>query len=260
MTSGPAEIGEIARMLETFDRATDRLDASYRRIEVLQVELAEKDRQLARKTRFEALGRMASGLAHEIRNPLGGIRLYAGLLRREVASDVEKVATLDKILSAVSDLNRLVEDMLLYGRDVAPRKEPVPIGPLVDDVLALVPPHPGIEIRRGGELEGGIFADGPMLRRALLNVILNAVEAMEPGGLIDVTVTRPDERVRIAVADTGPGFPPSVLGMPFAPFHTLKAKGTGLGLPLAQKIAEAHGGRLEARNRPEGGAEVALVI
>ena len=113
MTSGTPEIGEIARMLETFDRATDRLDASYRRIEDLQVELAEKDRQLARKTRFEALGRMASGLAHEIRNPLGGISLYAGLLRRDLEGDGEKTATLDKILTAVSDLNRLVEDMLL---------------------------------------------------------------------------------------------------------------------------------------------------
>ena len=260
MTSGTPEIGEIARMLETFDRATDRLDASYRRIEDLQVELAEKDRQLARKTRFEALGRMASGLAHEIRNPLGGISLYAGLLRRDLEGDGEKTATLDKILTAVADLNRLVEDMLLYGRDVAPRMEDIPIGPLVESVLALVPPRPGVEIRTGGALGDGVHADGPMLRRALLNLVLNAVEAVGSGGEVDIAVTSADGRIRIAVADTGPGFPAPLLGKPFAPFQTVKAKGTGLGLPLAQKIAEAHGGRLEARNRPQGGAEVTLVI
>jgi len=260
MSPGPAEIGEIARMLETFDRATDRLDASYRRIEDLQVELAEKDRQLARKTRFEALGRMASGLAHEIRNPLGGISLYADLLRRDLAGDAEKTAALDKILSAVADLNRLVEDMLLYGRDVAPRKEAVAVETLIEGVIALVPPRPGVEIRSRDGTGLTVFADGPMLRRAILNLVLNAVEAVGSAGIIDIAAVTDDGRLRVAVSDTGPGLPDELLGKSFAPFRTFKAKGTGLGLPLAQKIAEAHGGRLEARNRPEGGAEVTLVI
>ena len=133
----PGEIGELARLMQTFNQATEKLTQSYQKIGDLQRQIAEKDRQLSHKTRLEMLGRMAAALAHEIRNPLGGIQLYASMLRRDLEQDDGKVRTLDRILNAVAGLEKLVEDMLTYGREVEPRKTPQPLGPVVDSALEL---------------------------------------------------------------------------------------------------------------------------
>jgi len=244
--------GELSRLMETFNQATEKLSESYARIGMLQNEIAEKDRQLSRKTRLEMLGRMAAGLAHEIRNPLAGIQLYASLLRRDLAPDGEKVRTLDRILSAVSGLGTLVDDMLTFGRDLEPRRSAESLRGLVEEALDLA----GGAIREkkidvASDLEAGtVEVDGEMMRRVFLNLVLNAVQAVEPWGRLTVT-----SRGRaVSFADTGPGIPPEILDKLFTPFVTSKAKGTGLGLAIAQKIVEAHGGSIEARNNPGGGA------
>ena len=246
------DIGEIARLMETFNQATEKLARSYQTIAGLQREIAEKDRQLSRKTRLEALGRMTAGLAHEIRNPLAGIRLYASMLRRDLEGDPSRAQTVDRILAAVSGLGRLVEDMLAYGRDLAPRRVPAPLGPLVDEAVDLA--RAALEekaIRVERDLDGAAAeVDREMMRRVFLNVVLNAAQAMEAGGTLSV---RGRDR-SVSFTDTGPGISPGILEKLFAPFVTSKAKGTGLGLALAQKIVEAHGGTIEARNNPEGGA------
>jgi signal transduction histidine kinase len=126
------EIGELARLMETFNQATERLGQSYLKIGELQKEIAEKDRQLARKTRLEALGRMAANLAHEIRNPLGGIQLYVSMLRRDLDWDAAKVRTCDRVLDAITGLDSLVEQMLAFGREIEPRKRLQPLRPLVE--------------------------------------------------------------------------------------------------------------------------------
>jgi signal transduction histidine kinase len=246
------DLGELARLMETFNQATEKLAGSYRRIEDLQKQLAEKDREIARKSRLEMLGRMAASLAHEIRNPLGGIQLYASMLRRDVEGDPEKVRTLDRILGAVTGLEKLVEDMLAYGRDVEPRKTLRSLGPLVDEALALAAgamAEKKIDVLRAGT-PGEAEVDADMLTRVFLNLALNACQAMPPGGTLRVTF---DGR-SVALADTGPGIPADLLDKLFSPFVTSKAKGTGLGLAIAHKIVEAHGGTIEARNAPEGGA------
>jgi signal transduction histidine kinase len=246
------EIGELARLFQTFEQATEKLAQSYQTIGQLQRQLAEKDRQLNRKTRLEMLGRMAAGLAHEIRNPLGGIQLYASLLRRDLEGDADKVRALDRILAAVSGLDTLVEDMLTYGRDLEPRKLIQSLTLPLEDALALslaLLAEKRIAIVRdfdGAEAE----VDRDMLARVFLNLIRNAAQAMAPGGTLEITV-----RSRtVSLRDNGPGIPAEVLEKLFTPFVTSKAKGTGLGLAIAQKIVEAHGGSIEARNNPEGGA------
>jgi signal transduction histidine kinase len=248
----PGEIGELARLMQTLSQATERLGASYQRIGELQKELAEKDRLLSRKSRLEMLGRMAAGLAHEIRNPLGGIQLYAGMLRRDLESDPEKARVLDRILSAVSGLETLVEDMLTYGRDLEPRRAAVPLASVVEAALDLA--RAALEERRIAvrkDLDGASAElDAGMMQRVFLNLVLNAVQAMEPGGTLTVT----GRGLAVSFADTGPGVPPEVLEKLFTPFLTSKAKGTGLGLAIAHKIVEAHGGQIEARNGPAGGA------
>jgi two-component system, sporulation sensor kinase E len=248
----PGEIGELARLMQTFNQATEKLAQSYQRIGELQRQVAEKDRQLSRKTRLEMLGRMAAALAHEIRNPLGGIQLYASMLRRDLDSDAEKVRTLDRILSAVAGLEKLVEDMLTYGRDLEPRKTVQPLATIVEAALDLARAaigEKGIAVLR--DLDGASAAvDGEMMSRVFLNVILNAVQAMEPGGTLRVAT----RGTTASFEDTGPGIPADMMDKLFTPFVTSKAKGTGLGLAIAQKIVEAHGGAIEARNNPGRGA------
>jgi signal transduction histidine kinase len=248
----PADLGEIARLMETFNQATEKLGRSVRRISELQQEVAEKDRQLARRTRLEMLGRMAAGLAHEIRNPLGGIELYAGMLRRDLAGDPAKVLTLDRILAAVGGLERLVDDMLTFGRDLEPRRLLLPLDPLVAEALDLARPaleEKGITVER--RLAGrAVEVDGGMVCRVFLNIVLNAAQAMEPGGRLTIGT----EGRTAWFSDDGPGIPHAVLEKMFTPFVTSKAKGTGLGLAIAHKIVEAHAGTIEARNNPGRGA------
>lgn len=244
-TTRPGELGEIARLLETFNQATEKLQASYRRVEELQTQLAVKDREIARKSRLETLGRMAATLAHEIRNPLGGIQLYAGMLRRDLEGDPEKIKALDRILGAVAGLDQLVESMLVYGRDVELRKSRRSLGDVVDDALALARVKVDV-LREGAPGEAEVDADA--LGRAFLNLILNAAQAARSRLLV-----RFDGR-SVAFEDDGPGLPAELMDKLFTPFTTSKAKGTGLGLAIAHKIVEAHGGTISAANAPGGGA------
>jgi signal transduction histidine kinase len=247
-----ADLGELTRLMETFNQATERLGQSYRKIGELQKEIAEKDRQLARKTRLETLGRMAAGLAHEIRNPLGGIQLYASMLRRDLEADPDKVRTLDRILGAIAGLESLVEHMLAFGREIEPVKRLQPLRPLIDVALdlgraALEEKQIRVEVQDDG---ARAEVDGEMLPRVFLNIIANAAQAVEPGGRLWIV----GSGRTVSFRDDGPGIAPAILEKLFTPFLTSKTKGTGLGLAIAHKIVEAHGGVIEAKNGPGGGA------
>src|SRR5262245_17962404 len=173
--------------METFNQATERLGQSYRKIGELQKEIAEKDRQLARKTRLETLGRMAANLAHEIRNPLGGIQLYASMLKRDLEWDADKVRTLDRILEAITGLDSLVEDMLAFGREIEPRRQLQPFRPLVEKALGLAR---GVldarKVRVDVNVEAAAEIDGDMMQRVFLNIIANAAQAVEEGGRLSI--------------------------------------------------------------------------
>jgi signal transduction histidine kinase len=253
-----ADLGELTRLMETFNQATERLGQSYRTIGELQKAIAEKDRQLARKTRLELLGRMAANLAHEIRNPLGGIQLYASMLKRDLEKDADKVRVLDRILGAITGLDALVEDMLAFGRDVEPRRQLQPFAPLVEQALGLLrgpleEKRVRVDVRADG---ASAEMDGEMMQRVFLNIVSNAAQAVGVGGRLTVSA----EGRTISFADDGPGIAPEILEKMFTPFLTSKTKGTGLGLAIAHKIVEAHGGTLEAKNGPAGGATFTITL
>ncbi len=252
------DIGELTRLMDTFNQATERLGHSYQKIGELQREIAEKDRRLAQKTRLEMLGRMAANLAHEIRNPLGGIQLYASMLKRDLGQDADKVRVLDRILGAITSLDALVEDMLVFGRDVEPKKRLQPLAPLVEQSLGLLAgtideKRVRVEVRVG---EIAAEVDGEMMKRVFLNIAANAVQAVGTAGRL--TIEASGRTIRFA--DDGPGIAPEILEKLFTPFLTSKTKGTGLGLAIAHKIIEAHGGTLEAKNGPRGGATFSITL
>lgn len=253
------DMGDLARGMELLTQATERLGRSYETIARLQRELAEKDRMLAQKTRLEMLGRMSAGLAHEIRNPLGGIRLYTNLLKRDLSDRPAQTETLDKILAAVQNLNRLVEDMLTFGGNLVPQRTAQPVEGVIEDALALARAElegKRISVTRPAGPRIEVPLDSGMMQRVFLNLILNAVQAMAEGGTLVITLHPEGAGAEIRFQDSGTGIaePEKI----FTPFYTTKAKGTGLGLAIAQKIVEAHGGTIEAANVTEGGARFSV--
>lgn len=262
-TKEPKEdLKTIAELMTHFNEVTDRLQVSHeklqQRIQELQKELEDKNRLLKMKNRLEILGEMAACLAHEIRNPLGGIGLFTDLLRKKCESEDEKLALILKISSGVQILNKLVEDMLSFTTTVEPHREKKVLETLIDEALVFSEEalrQNSVTIRRAYPSELTSFGFDPsMLRRVFLNIILNAAQAMKKGGELVITSQRNGKGVQVSFSDTGPGLSPEMMGKLFTPFYTSKTGGTGLGLTMARKLVEVHGGTIEAVNHPKGGA------
>jgi signal transduction histidine kinase len=215
--------------------------------------------------RDEHLRMMLAGIAHEVRNPLGGMELMAGMLREDLAEEPERRGQIERIQKELDYLKRVVHDFLEYARWSLAEERPVDVVGLVDEVLELV----GGEAAQGevdlrgvsGDERAEAMCDGEPVRRVIMNLVRNGVQAAGRGGWVGVEVEREEREesdgrpgvVRIKVADSGPGVADEHVDKIFEPFYTTKQQGTGLGLALARKIVEAHGGALEVeRDRGEG--------
>lgn len=236
------------------DKADEVVGAVETFTDLTELKLLEE--HLERKNRLEALGEMAAGVAHEIRNPLGAIELYASLLKRKDNLDDSQTEVLDKILVAVSGLNRIVEDMLAFTRSVTLRVAPAKIGPLIAAAACMA--QPGItekeisvdaKILKDEEEDFAVNVDAEMIQRVFLNLLLNAIDAVSKNGRIKISVEKKmvENRpfAKVSVIDNGCGIDESLRDKIFNPFFTGKRKGTGLGLPIAHRTVEAHGGKIE---------------
>lgn len=272
-TFGAIPLGNLAvdpdlqELLHAWNEATDRLQRTHEtlRAEVgrLTDELEAKNRELAHKERLADLGQMASHVAHEVRNSLVPMKLYLSLLRRRISNDSGSVDVLDKVTSGFTALEATVGDLLHFSSDRQPLRTRFPLLNLVHEVCeALAPQLDAQEIQAHIDCDSGLtlFADREMLRRALLNLVLNALDVMPGGGELCVTAFRAAEGIEIEVADSGPGIPDEAFDHLFEPFFTTKSSGTGLGLAIVERITAAHGGRILPLNCPEGGAAFTLVI
>jgi len=263
----PEPGADLETVLTAWHAATVRLEKTHEilRSEVRRLtdELERKNRELARKNRLADLGQMASHVAHEVRNNLVPVTLYLSLLRRRISDDSGSLDILDKITAGFTDLDATVNDLLQFTSDRDPQRQPVALGQLVDDVLgSLAPQFAAQSIRPTVEigLEDQLLADPHMLRRSLLNLVLNAIDAMPSGGHVLIRGWRDDAGLHLQVADDGPGLSPEACARAFEPFYSTKPGGTGLGLAIVGRVAEAHGGTIRAENRPEGGAAVTISL
>lgn len=231
---------------------SDELGALARGMDEMRERLFARERELQL---------MLAGIAHEVRNPLGGIELFAGLLAEELESDGQKLGHVERIQRELGYLKRVVEDFLGYARE--PRLEIEEIGTrsLLEEIVELSRAE-AMKKAQVLEVAGDdvrIAADAGALRRAMLNLVRNALQASPPGGRVQLRVERRGERVALVVQDDGPGVPEGERERLFTPFFTSKEKGLGLGLALVKRIAEAHGGaaRLECS---EKGARFAVEV
>jgi signal transduction histidine kinase len=262
---------ELGAIITAYNDVTERLKESHdrlqREVRRLSLEVADKNRELARRERLVALGEMAAGLAHEIRNPLGGIQLFACLLARDLADRPQQCALAQKISKGVQTLEKLVTDILAFAGQAEPRFRPVDLPRLIDETLDLARAtfdRIGVDVQcalpdDGRDLE--LHADPCQLQQALLNLLQNGAESAGKGGRVEISAAREaDKCLRITVADNGRGIAPELLDRIFNPFFTTKDRGTGLGLAIVHRIAEAHGGSIRAANRRSGGAEFSLTL
>lgn len=221
---------------------------------------------------FEAL---AAGLAHEIKNPLAGLQGSAELLAREAEGAAREYARV--IAREARRVDGLVRELLDLARPATLQAGPVNVHSVLRDVMLIAKGLPGgdrvLFTQHFDPSLPHILGDQEKLTQVVLNVLRNAVEAVRdrPGpevvmetGVAAVRLRQSGGRsvplARIAILDNGAGIPESMLGRLFTPFATSKAQGTGLGLAISRRIVEAHGGRIEVRNRSSGGAEAALFL
>jgi signal transduction histidine kinase len=258
---------DLQTILLAWNEATDRLQQTHEalRSEVsrLSDELEAKNRELARKNRLADLGQMASHVAHEVRNSLVPMKLYLSLLRRRIDADESSASVLDKVMAGFTALEATVGDLLHFSSQRDPRRDRVQVSNLLQDVVQSLAPQldaQGIWARVDCDERLTATADADMLKRAILNLVLNALDVLPDGGELVATACHTAAGLEIEIADSGPGVPATILDRLFEPFFTTKGSGTGLGLAIVERIAAVHGGRAVVANCPEGGAAFTLII
>lgn len=259
---------ELDLVLRDYLEVTQRLQQTHETLQYeivrLRDELASKDRELEVRRRLSALGELAAGLAHEVRNPLGAIQLYSNLLRRECSRLEPALELIEKIELGVQAIDGVVQDTLA----LAPREGKRSSGPLLniiasarDNCRQTLEEHQVKLVTRPAKPRVCVLAEADGLQRVLINLIVNAAEASAPGDTITLAVGEPrNGEFKLRVIDQGSGLADEALDRLFDPFFTTKERGTGLGLTIAHRLVEAYGGGLTARNRPEGGAEFTIVL
>jgi PAS domain S-box-containing protein len=215
--------------------------------------------QIRRADQLAFLGGMAARVAHEIRTPQAMIRGLVELLQADLSEADPRRAYIDRILNGLARQDRLVEDLLTLSHPEPETWQAVTVPALVHDVLDILPDDPKVSITypEGGEVPT-IWGDALRLSQVFTNLIRNAAEATPEGTPVEISVEQEDERVRVVIRNTGVGIPPELQDRIFQPFFTTKTKGTGLGLPIARQIVEAHRGSLRVES--DGKSETKFVV
>jgi signal transduction histidine kinase len=216
--------------------------------------LGETMEEMRRKllARDAQLRQMLGGVAHEIRNPLGGIEIYAGLIADDLPDQDERKQHIQKVIQEVRKLNHVIAEFLDFARPSPPFPQPTAIYALVADAAFLLTPEmqkAGIDYKQRVAPDLEAYIDAEQIKRALINLMKNSVQAMRGGGVLVVQAEAKEGEVIIEVVDNGPGMPAEVLERLFEPFFTTREQGSGLGLAVVSKAVEENRGRIEVESK-----------
>jgi signal transduction histidine kinase len=247
--------------LQSLDR---QLQHVIRRVEEVGERLQRHQREMLRAEQLSAVGQLAASVAHEVRNPLTGIKLLVEAARRTPRRKALTAEDLEVIHGEVVRLEQTVQSFLDFARPPAPRRQACDLRDVIAQAADLVRARArqqGVALDvRGLAQPIPAEVDCGQLCTVLVNLFLNALDAMPTGGRLEVGLDRGPEGNRVSVADTGPGLPPEMAGRLFTPFASTKPTGTGLGLSICRRVVEEHGGHITGGNRPEGGTRFTITL
>jgi hypothetical protein len=249
------EIGDLGR---NFNSMVQQLRENREEIQRLH------QTQMSRAEHLATLGELAAGLAHEIRNPLAGIAGVIDVIGRELPESSASREVLADVRQEISHINRIVSDLLETARPKPPEFRLADLNATAEHAVIFARQHAlaqpvTIELVRADGLPQ-VDHDPRQIHQILLNLLLNAVQAIEGSGRVRVEIGARGDLAFVRVSDSGRGIAPENLANIFRPFFTTKGDGTGLGLPLAQRIVEDHGGTIEVSSRPGEGSEFTVLL
>jgi two-component system, NtrC family, sensor histidine kinase HydH len=253
---------EKRRLEQEIKRYAEELET---RVAERTAELVETHKRLVMQERIAALGRAAAQVAHEVKNPLAGLLLYSLHLKSKATSFSEsEISLVDKIVDTINHLNSRVEQILGFARPVNLRVRSENLNQIIDDILDLLRPQltaNKVDVRLSlGQQPIYATMDESSMRGALMNLMLNAIEAMPQGGTLTIAAEELDETLRLEITDTGTGIGDEEAKKILEPFYTTKAQGLGLGMPYAKKIVDQHGGMITLNSRIGEGTTITITL
>jgi len=223
-------------------------------------------REIARNQRLASVGRLAAGVAHEIRNPLSSIKGLATYFKERYQDKLDDQQIANIMIQEVDRLNRVVGQLLDFARPIKISKKPISMQALIEDSLKLVERQASeknikIETRFPAQMDP-VTVDSDRLNQVLLNLYLNAIDSMDAGGRLGISITnsQPTHNTEIEIMDDGTGISQEDLAHIFDPYFTTKATGTGLGLAIVHNIVDAHGGKVKVESHPGRGTTITLSL
>lgn len=242
-----------------FSEASERLEQKYQTLleetKVLREALRQKDLEIKRQERLAMLGETAAAIAHEVRNPLGAIKLFISLLRQDVADKPESIKLVDQVDTSIAALDHVVSNILQFSKERKLTVTPVNVHSIIQEQLLSFPRSESNQATFALELTAAPYLLGneASLRQVFYNLFHNALQATSYQGHITIrTSERADSNLVITITDSGPGIPEDIQDKIFEPFVTSKNEGTGLGLAIVKQIVEQHGGMIDAANTGSG--------
>jgi two-component system, NtrC family, sensor kinase len=237
---------EVGRLITSFDSMVDKLDTAKKELELYHFQ------QMERADRLASVGEMAAGIAHEIKNPLTGIAAAITIIKEDFEPADPRTEIINEVLEQIKRLDKTTNDLLFFGKPTQPELTYTDLNSVVKKTLMFAAQHrSGKNIEKKLELDETIppvYVDPKQIQQVLLNLILNALQAMQNGGVLIVRTalaeTEGKRWAKVSIADTGPGIPAQLLPKIFTPFFTTKAQGTGLGLAICYKLVKQHEGEL----------------
>jgi len=259
--------GDLDHRISKLDDEFGEVAASFNE---MADSLKKQMQELQRTEQLRVCGEMAAGLAHEIRNPLAGMKVSIEVLLSELKIEERDKEVLLKVIEQIRNIEMMMKNLLNYARPVAAQPVRFSVNKILEKTLYFIEKHPSFIsgnphkqlIRELDEALPEIVGDPQQLQQVFLNLLLNAADSVQEGGTITVKTLHDSQAKTVAIVlrDTGKGIPPELMEKIFQPFFTTKGKGTGLGLAVSKRIVEEHGGSITVSNNVSGGVTFSITL